>query len=130
MGEAKARRVFSLTSTGPGIWSLTCAIDCEIFHKVSVMTSQNKNGFRGTSAKRQACEQAKQFARSMRRQVQSDLLVNLVGEVQIRGAVLGAGLDGDLRHRLGGVNLLDPDPNAGLVHTAFEGVVDSVVRDE
>src|ERR1700749_2013987 len=33
MGEANARRVFSLTSTGPGIWSLTCAIDCEIFHK-------------------------------------------------------------------------------------------------
>src|SRR5580692_11218558 len=33
MGEAKARRVFSLTSTGPGICNLTCAIDCEMFHK-------------------------------------------------------------------------------------------------
>jgi hypothetical protein len=33
MGEQSALKVFSLTSTGPGICSLTCAIDCELFHK-------------------------------------------------------------------------------------------------
>ena len=40
MGEQKARKVFSLTSTGPGICNFTCAIkECndarEIFHKLA-----------------------------------------------------------------------------------------------
>jgi hypothetical protein len=42
MGEQKALKVFSLTSTGPGMCSLTCAIKIlrEIFHKPARMASE------------------------------------------------------------------------------------------